>query len=96
MIGDVAGVWQIGTSSRARQSGLRHLEPGMQSQGATGGRQPSRKLRLILNAAALAAASPTLLLSDWYNAARLYRNESDWLRWHSSGSEVRLGLPVGL
>jgi hypothetical protein len=52
----------------------------MQSQGATGGRQPSRKLRLILNAAALAAASQTLLLSDWYNAARLYRNESDWFR----------------
>ena len=34
-------------------------------------------LRLILNAVALAAASPTL-------------------RWHSSGSEVRFGLSVGL
>ena len=37
------------------------------------------RLRLILNAAALAAASPTLLFSDWKNAARLDRNESDWL-----------------
>jgi hypothetical protein len=36
--------------------------------------------RLIRNAAALAAASPTLLLSDWKNDARLKRNESDWLR----------------
>jgi hypothetical protein len=35
---------------------------------------------MILNAAALAAASPTLLFSDWYNAARLKRNESEWLR----------------
>ena len=37
------------------------------------------RLGLILNAAALAAASPTLLFSDWKNAARLDRNESDWL-----------------
>jgi hypothetical protein len=28
----------------------------------------------------LAAASPTLLFSDWKNAARLKRNESNWLR----------------
>jgi hypothetical protein len=41
--------------------------------------QPST-LRLIRNAAALAAASPTLLVSDWKNATRLKRNESDWLR----------------
>jgi len=41
--------------------------------------QPST-LRLIRNAAALAAASSTLLFSDWKNAARLKRNESDWLR----------------
>ena len=43
--------------------------------------QPST-LRLILNATALAsaAASPTLLFSDWLNAARLKRNESEWLR----------------
>jgi hypothetical protein len=41
--------------------------------------QPST-LRLILNAAALAVVSPTLLFSDWQNAARLKRNESDWLR----------------
>jgi len=27
----------------------------------------------------LAAASPTLLFDDWKNAARLKRNESDWL-----------------
>ena len=38
-------------------------------------------LRLIRNAAALAAASPTLLFSDWKNAARLKRNESDLLFW---------------
>ena len=37
-------------------------------------------LMLIRNAAALAAASSTLLFSDWKNAARLKRNESDWLR----------------
>jgi hypothetical protein len=37
-------------------------------------------IEVILNAAALAAASPTLLFSDWENAARLKRNESDWLR----------------
>jgi len=37
-------------------------------------------LRLILSAAALVAVSPTLLFSDWLNAARLKRNESDWLR----------------
>ena len=37
-------------------------------------------LRLIRNAAALAAVSPTLLFNDWKNAARLKRNESDWLR----------------
>jgi hypothetical protein len=36
-------------------------------------------LRLILNAAGLAAASPTLLFKNRKNAARLYRNESDWL-----------------
>ena len=36
-------------------------------------------LRLIRNAAALAAASSTLLFSDWKNAARLKRNESNWL-----------------
>jgi hypothetical protein len=41
--------------------------------------QPST-LRLIRNAAALAAASPTLLFSDWKNATRLKRKESDWLR----------------
>ena len=34
-------------------------------------------LRLILNAAALAAASPTLLFRPWQNAARLNRNDSD-------------------
>jgi hypothetical protein len=34
-------------------------------------------LRLILNAAALAAASPTLLFRPWKNAARLNRNDSD-------------------
>jgi hypothetical protein len=42
--------------------------------------QPSI-LRLIHNAAALAAASLTLLFNDGKNAARLKRNESDWLRW---------------
>jgi hypothetical protein len=31
-------------------------------------------LRLIRNAAALAAVSPTLLFNDWKNAARLKRN----------------------
>ena len=41
--------------------------------------QPST-LRLIRNAAALAAASPTLLFNDWKHAACLKRNESDWLR----------------
>ena len=41
--------------------------------------QPST-LRLIRNAAALAAASPPLLFSDWYNAEWLKRNGSDWLR----------------
>ena len=45
-------------------------------------------LRLILNAAALAAARPTLLFSDWKNAARLFRNKSDWLRCD--------GLPVAV
>ena len=58
-------------------------------------------LRLILNAAALAAASPTLIFNDWKNAARLKRNESDWLICDgtpvaSSVSKVCLGLPVGL
>ena len=38
--------------------------------------QPSTS-RLIRIAAALAAACPTLLFSDWYNAERLKRNESD-------------------
>jgi hypothetical protein len=41
--------------------------------------QPST-LRLILNAAALAAASPIMLFSVWQNAAPLKQNESDWLR----------------
>ena len=46
-------------------------------------------LRLIRNAAALAAASPTLLFSDWKNAARLNRNAlSDW--WFCDGSPVAL------
>jgi hypothetical protein len=44
-------------------------------------------VRLIRNAAALVAASQTLLFNDWKNAARLKRNESDWLR-HASSSEV--------
>jgi hypothetical protein len=59
-------------------------------------------LRLILNAAALAAASPTLLFSDWKNAARLDRNESVWLlctpvaakrasQWQRSGPVSRVG-----
>jgi hypothetical protein len=54
-------------------------------------------LRLIRDAAALAAASLTLLFSDWKNAARLRRDESDWLRCdavHASGSEGLLGLQV--
>jgi hypothetical protein len=37
----------------------------------------SSTLRLIRNAAALAAASRTLLFSDRQNAARLKRNESE-------------------
>ena len=49
--------------------------------------QPST-LMLIRNAAAFAAASPTLLFSNWKNAARLKRNESDWLR--------RDGIPVAV
>jgi hypothetical protein len=47
--------------------------------------QPST-LRLIRNAAALAAASPTLHFNHWKNAARLKRNESDWL--HCNGTPV--------
>ena len=46
-----------------------------------------RILRLILNAAAL-AASPTLLFRPWQNAARLKRNESDWLHFD--------GIPVAV
>ena len=38
------------------------------------------ELRLIRNAVAFAAASPTLLFNDWKNAAHLKRNESDWVR----------------
>ena len=45
--------------------------------------QPST-LMLIRNAAAFAAASPTLLFNDSKTAARLKRNESDSL--HASGS----------
>ena len=33
--------------------------------------------KFIRNAAALAAARPTLLFNDWKNAARLNRNDSD-------------------
>jgi hypothetical protein len=35
-------------------------------------------LRLILNAAALEAARPVLLFSDWRKAARFKRNASVW------------------
>ena len=59
--------------------------------------QPST-LRLIRYAAVLAGASPTLLFSEWKNAMRLKWTEVRLvaLRWHASGSEVRLGFPVGL
>ena len=57
--------------------------------------QPS-VLRLILNAAALAAASPTLLFKLIEGrAAKTQHVRVVAMRWHSSGSEVRLGLPVG-
>ena len=36
-------------------------------------------LRLILNTAALAAASQTLIFINWKNAAHLKQNKSDWL-----------------
>jgi hypothetical protein len=47
-------------------------------------------LRLIRNAAALAAARPTLLFNDWKNSALLKRNESDWLR--CDGTQVAASL----
>jgi hypothetical protein len=50
--------------------------------------QPST-LRLIRNAAALAAASPTLLFSDWKNSARLKRSKSEWLRWYGTPVAVK-------
>jgi hypothetical protein len=55
--------------------------------------QPST-LRLIRNAAASAAASPTLLFNDRKNAARLKTDRVRLvaLRWHASSSEVRLSV----
>ena len=52
--------------------------------------QPSM-LRLIRNAAALAAASPTWLLSGWSNAARLKRNMSELLG--CDGTPVAVSAP---
>ena len=58
--------------------------------------QPST-LSLIRNAAALVAASPTLLQRlEECRALEMERVRLVALRWHASGSEVRLGLPVGL
>jgi hypothetical protein len=58
--------------------------------------QPST-LRLIHNAAALAAASPTLLFGVVEcRALETERVRLVALRQHSSGSEVRLGFQVGL
>ena len=68
-------------------------------------------LRLIRNAAAFAVPSPTLLFNPFalYSNAlsEHFRTLIEGceaktelvrvvLRWHSSGSKVRLGLPVGL
>ena len=50
--------------------------------------QPSTS-RLIRIAAALAAASPSLLFSDWKNPPRLKRKESDWLRCDGTQVEVK-------
>jgi len=59
--------------------------------------QPST-LRLILNAAALAARRSNFALHRQVECraleTKLVRLVA--LRWHSIGSEVRLGLPVGL
>jgi len=56
--------------------------------------QPSM-LSLIIDAAALAAVRPTLLLRPLQNARRK-RKRIAVLRWHADGGEVRRGLAVGL
>jgi hypothetical protein len=64
---------------RERRRGRRRRAREGACTGAATMPQPST-LRLIRNAAALAAASPTWIFSGWWNAARLKRNEYDWLR----------------
>ena len=92
------GMCGLASPSRTRERGEKGdggkggVEEGERVKERALGRLPQPSiLRLIRNAAAFAAASPTLFFNEWKNAARLKRNESDWLR--SDGGEVRLGLP---